>query len=121
MEIEMDSVCSAATSFSPRLWRTCRYLANVERMNVFRTVCLAAEVRGLDVNSVTRLVHLRQPATSTYLRQLAECGLVTRQHRVRGEDCTPEYGLYDVRVQWARARIKARHHGAGGEAVIAAR
>ena len=83
MEIEMDCASVATTSFSPRLWRTCRYLANVERMNVFRTVCLAGEGRGLDVNSVTRLVRLHQPATSTYLRQLAECGLVTGHREKR--------------------------------------
>lgn len=83
MEIEMDCASVATTSFSPRLWRTCRYLANVERMNVFRTVCLAGEGRGLDVNSVTSLVRLHQPATSTYLRQLAECGLVTGHREKR--------------------------------------
>lgn len=99
---EVDCSSSAVSAvFSPRLWRTCRYLANVERMNVLRAVCLAAETRGLDVNSVTDLVRLRQPATSTYLRQLSECGLVTRRREKKNlfYRAVPQPGVYGaVRV-----------------------
>lgn len=117
MEAKMDCVPAASVSFSPRLWRTCRYLANVERMNVFRTVCLAAEGRGLDVNSITGLVHLRQPATSTYLRQLAECGLVTghREKRNLFYQALPHpriYGaarLVPILRDWFRQEACARH------------
>lgn len=83
MQLETNNAPAATMTFSPKLWRTCRYLANVERMNVFRTVCLAGETRGLDVNSITDLVHLHQPATSTYLRQLSDCGLVTGHREKR--------------------------------------
>lgn len=63
-------------TFEPKLWQLFRYLSNPERMNVFRTVSLSPESEGMNVLTVTRLVRLGEPATSTYLRQLASCGLL---------------------------------------------
>ena len=63
-------------TFEPKLWQLFRYLSNPERMNVFRTVSLSPEAEGMNVLTVTRLVRLGEPATSTYLRQLASCGLL---------------------------------------------
>lgn len=96
MSNEETILSNSSSSFVPRLWRTCRYLANAERMNVFRTVCLAAEDRGLDVNTITGLVHLMQPATSTYLRQLSQCGLITghRERRHLFYRAFPQPGVY---------------------------
>ena len=69
--------------FTPRLWQHFRYLANPERLNVFRAVCLAPEKAGLNVSTTTRMVNLQQPATSIYLRQLASCGLLVARRDKR--------------------------------------
>lgn len=81
------------TPSQPTLWRTCRVLANRQRLRIFE--CLLREP-GLSVTSVADRLNLSVALTSLYLRALEARGLLTvrragrRVHyRVSGTEAAP--------------------------------
>jgi DNA-binding transcriptional ArsR family regulator len=62
------------TTLHPTLWRTCRVIANRNRLKIFR---LLIDEPGLTVSAVAERLGVSVPAASEYLRALESRGLLT--------------------------------------------
>lgn len=64
------------------LWELCRKLSNPERLGLLRKI-YALRGEGLSVNQITDGMGIGQSATSQYLKQLLDLGLVRRERSGR--------------------------------------
>jgi len=64
----------------PTLWRTCRVLANANRLRILRSLIRESP---RTVSAVSGIVHLRESVASDYLRLLQSRGLIQCERRGR--------------------------------------
>ena len=88
-------------SLNPTLWRTCRMLAGITRMKLFRELYTNP---GLSVSALGHLAGIRQPAASQELRRIQSRGLLRAERRGR---ILCYYMAADPQVSSASSLLKA--------------